>query len=58
MSVGGANYLLESSAVNHLHTLKVSGNRLNAGTIEQLSKLKCRVIAESQFSDRYYSVWE
>ncbi|BAY74521.1 leucine rich repeat variant [Nostoc linckia NIES-25] len=58
ISSGGAIALLKSSAVNRLHTLNVSGNRLHKNTIEQLSNLKCRVIADSQFSDRYYSVWE
>ncbi|PHM09509.1 hypothetical protein [Nostoc sp. 'Peltigera malacea cyanobiont' DB3992] len=56
ISNGGA--LLNSPAINRLHTLDVSGNRLHKNTIEQLSSLKCRVIADSQFSDRYYSVWE
>ncbi|MCF4969736.1 hypothetical protein [Nostoc sp. CMAA1605] len=50
--------LLNSPAVDRLHTLDVSGNRLHKDIIEQLSELKCRVIADSQFSDRYYSVWE
>ncbi|WP_158680381.1 hypothetical protein [Nostoc sp. 'Lobaria pulmonaria (5183) cyanobiont'] len=58
ISSGGAMALLKSSTVNRLHTLNVSGNRLHKNTIEQLSTLKCRVIADSQFSDRYYSVWE
>lgn len=55
MSAGGADYLLKSSAVNRLHTLNVSGNRLNTSTIERLEKLNCRVINQSY---RYYSVWE
>ena len=58
MGSGGVIALLESPEINNLHTLNVSGNRLNQSTIEQLSKLDCRVIAESQFSDRYYTVWE
>ncbi|MBN3898236.1 MAG: hypothetical protein HWQ41_24070 [Nostoc sp. NOS(2021)] len=56
ISNGGA--LLNSPAINRLHTLDVSGNRLHTNIIERLSELKCRVIADSQFSDRYYSVWE
>ncbi|BAY24140.1 leucine rich repeat variant [Calothrix sp. NIES-2100] len=58
ISSGGAMTLLNSPAVNRLHTLDVSANRLHNNTIEQLSSLKCRVITDSQFSDRYYSVWE
>ncbi|WP_375510736.1 hypothetical protein [uncultured Nostoc sp.] len=58
ISSGGAMALLKSPTVNRLHTLNVSGNRLHKNTIEQLSELKCRVIADSQFSDRYYSLWE
>ncbi len=58
MGSGGLIALLESPEINNLHSLNVSGNRLNQSTIEQLSKLDCRVIAESQFSDRYYTVWE
>ncbi|WP_375507072.1 hypothetical protein [uncultured Nostoc sp.] len=57
-NISNAGVLLNSPAINRLHTLDVSGNRLHKNTIEQLSTLKCRVIADSQFSDRYYSVWE
>ncbi len=57
-NISNGDVLLKSPAVNRLHTLNVSGNRLHKNTIEQLSNLKCRVIADSQFSDRYYSVWE
>jgi len=57
-NLSNGDVLLKSPAVNRLHTLDVSGNRLDKNTIEQLSELKCRVIADSQFSDRYYSVWE
>ncbi|WP_427162450.1 hypothetical protein ACQFX9_13390 [Aliinostoc sp. HNIBRCY26] len=58
-NLSNGDVLLNSPAVNHLHTLNVSGNRLHKNTIEQLSDdLQCRVIADSQFSDRYYSVWE
>ncbi|OUL21498.1 hypothetical protein BV372_31655 [Nostoc sp. T09] len=57
-NISNGDVLLKSPAINHLHTLNISGNRLHKDTIEQLSELKCRVIADSQFSDRYYSVWE
>ncbi|MEH2441518.1 HEAT repeat domain-containing protein [Nostoc sp.] len=57
-NISNGGVLLNSPAINRLHTLDVSGNRLHKNTIEQLSTLKCRVIADSQFSDRYYSVWE
>ncbi len=54
----GAITLLKTPAVNRLHTLDVSGNRINPGMLEQLSQLKCRVRKDSQFNDRYYSIWE
>lgn len=54
----GAIALLKTPAVNRLHTLDVSGNRINPGMLEQLSQLKCLVRKDSQFNDRYYSVWE
>ncbi|ALF54106.1 hypothetical protein ACX27_16675 [Nostoc piscinale CENA21] len=57
-NLSNGDILLNSPAVNRLHTLNVSGNRLHKDIIEQLSELKCRLIADSQFSDRYYSVWE
>ncbi|MEH2201751.1 HEAT repeat domain-containing protein [Nostoc sp.] len=57
-NIGNGSAFLKSPAVNRLHTLDVSGNRLPKNIIEQLSELKCRVIADSQFNDRYYSVWE
>ncbi|MDZ7966156.1 MAG: hypothetical protein RM368_14430 [Nostoc sp. DedSLP03] len=57
-NISNGDVLLKSSAVNCLYTLNVSGNRLHKSAIEQLSNLKCRIIADSQFSDRYYSVWE
>ncbi|MEH2327418.1 MAG: hypothetical protein V7K32_28450 [Nostoc sp.] len=57
-NIGNGSALLNSPVINRLHTLNVSGNRLSKNIIEQLSKLKCRVIADSQFGDRYYSVWE
>ncbi|MEH1933794.1 MAG: hypothetical protein V7L14_08700 [Nostoc sp.] len=57
-NISNGSALLKSPAINHLHTLDVSGNRLHTNIIERLSELKCRVIADSQFSDRYYSVWE
>ncbi|RUT02246.1 hypothetical protein DSM106972_063210 [Dulcicalothrix desertica PCC 7102] len=54
----GAIALLKTPSVNRLHTLDVSGNRINPGMLEQLSQLKCRVLTGSQFNDRYYSIWE
>ncbi|MEH1940443.1 MAG: hypothetical protein V7L01_09535 [Nostoc sp.] len=57
-NIGNGNALLKSPIINRLHTLNISRNRLPKNIIEQFSELKCRVIADSQFSDRYYSVWE
>ncbi|MBN3922324.1 hypothetical protein [Nostoc sp. NMS4] len=57
-NIGNGSALLKSPIINYLHTLNISGNRLPKNIIEQFSELKCRVIADSQFSDRYYSVWE
>ncbi len=58
MGSGGAMTILESPAINNLHTLNLCGNRLQTKMIQQLSQLDCLVITASQFSDRYYSVWE
>ncbi len=52
----GANALIQFPAINHLHTLDISGNSLNAQMLEKLSQLKCRV--RSHINYRYYSVWE
>ncbi|MEH2264457.1 hypothetical protein [Nostoc sp.] len=57
-NIGNGSALLKSPTINRLHTLNLSGNRLPKNIIEQFSELKCRVIADSQFGDRYYSVWE
>lgn len=57
-NIGNGGALLKSPIINRLHTLNISGNRLPKNIIEQFSEFKCRVIADSQFSDRYYSVWE
>ena len=58
MGSGGAMTILESPAINKLHTLNLCGNRLQTKMIQKLSQLDCLVITASQFSDRYYSVWE
>jgi len=58
MGSGGAMTILDSLQVNNLHTLNLSGNRLQTKMIQKLSELNYRVITDSQFSDRYYSVWE
>ena len=58
MGSAGAMILLDYSAINNLHTLNLSGNRLQTKMIQRLSQLNCQVITHSQFSDRYYSVWE
>lgn len=58
LSNSGVIALVKCPAVNRLHTLNVSENRLKPNMIEQLSQLNCQVIAESQFHNRYYSVWE
>ncbi|MDJ0733179.1 MAG: hypothetical protein QNJ47_03685 [Nostocaceae cyanobacterium] len=51
--------LRELSPLNRLHTLNLSENSLRTSMIEQLSKLKCRLIAESQGNYyRYDSLWE
>ena len=57
----GANVLLNCSAINNLHTLNVSRNLLSTSMIQQLSQLKCRVIAEPQTNDaewRYHAITE
>jgi len=41
----GAEALLNCQAINRLHTLNVSLNRLSPNMIQQLSQLNCRVIA-------------
>lgn len=61
LSNAGVLTLLDCPAVNNLHTLNVSENQLQPNMIEKISQLKCQVIADSQFHDRYYryySVWE
>lgn len=58
LSNAGVLALLDCPAVNNLHTLNVSENRLKPNMLDKLSQLKCQVIADSQFHDRYYSVWE
>ncbi|MGB3640203.1 MAG: hypothetical protein WBA39_21895 [Rivularia sp. (in: cyanobacteria)] len=58
MGSGGAMTILDSPTINNLHTLNLCGNRLQTKMIQQLSQLDCLVITASQFSDRYYSVWE
>ena len=40
--------LSESSVLNRLHTLNISHNRLSRTMVDELSKLKCRVIADDQ----------
>lgn len=56
----GANFLLNCSATNNLHTLDVSNNLLPVSMIQQLSQLKCQVIAEPQIEDaedyRYFAI--
>ena len=58
LSNAGVITLLNCPAVNNLHTLNVSENRLEPDMIEQLSQLKCQVIADSQFRDRYNPTYE
>lgn len=58
LNYAGARALLECSAVNRLHTLKVSKNQLHERMIQRLIGLNCQVITDSRFHDRYYSVWE
>ncbi|MGB3640873.1 MAG: hypothetical protein WBA39_25355 [Rivularia sp. (in: cyanobacteria)] len=43
----------ESSTLNPLNTLKISHNRLRSSMVDELSKLKCRVIANEQ---DYYDI--
>lgn len=45
--------LSESSILNRLHTLNLSHNRLSPNMVNELSKLKCRVIADGQ---NYYDI--
>ena len=54
----GAMALLDSPAINRLHTLNVSENLIPQNMVEKLSQLNCQLIAGGQFRDRYYSVWE
>ncbi len=44
----GAEFLLNCPKINQLHTLDVSMNYLSSNMVEELSNLKCRVIAEPQ----------
>lgn len=50
----GANILLNCPAINNLHTLDISRNLLSTSMTQQLSQLKCRVIAEPQTNDTEY----
>lgn len=57
----GAEILLNCPAIERLHTLNVARNLLPLGIVEQLSQLKCRVVAEPQAQsseDRYYTLSE
>ena len=45
----GAKSLLNCSAINNLYLLNVSNNFLSPEMVKRLSKLKCKVIADSQF---------
>lgn len=58
LSNAGVLALLNCPAVNNLHTLNVSENRLTPNMIEQLSQLRCQVIVDSQFHDRYIPTHE
>ena len=49
----GANYLLKCSLVNNLRIINVSRNYLSPEMVQKLSKLKCKVIANSQKHHRY-----
>jgi hypothetical protein len=49
----GAETLLNCPAIARLHTLNVSNNRLSEYMIEELSELKCRVIADAQENSEY-----
>ncbi|MBD1920741.1 HEAT repeat domain-containing protein [Microcoleus sp. FACHB-831] len=59
----GAKTLLNCPATAYLHTLNVSNNRLCEYMVEELSELKCWVIADAQDDsgyggDRYYALNE
>ena len=43
----------ESSTLNRLHILNISHNGLRSSIVDELSKLKCRVIANNQY---YYDI--
>ncbi|MEL7246401.1 MAG: hypothetical protein AAGM40_29335, partial [Cyanobacteria bacterium J06573_2] len=45
--------LSESSILNRLHTLNVSHNGLRSRMVDELSKLKCRIIGHSQDLEFY-----
>ncbi|BAZ13929.1 CRISPR-associated protein Cas2 [Calothrix sp. NIES-4071] len=44
----GAEILLKCPAINQLHTLNVSINKLSARMVQKLSELNCRVITQPQ----------
>ncbi|MEM7714275.1 MAG: hypothetical protein AAF349_11995 [Cyanobacteria bacterium P01_A01_bin.68] len=62
MTNKGAEYLLNCSAVNQLHTLDISMNILSSNIVDKFSKFKCQVYTHSQDEDetgmRYWSLSE
>jgi hypothetical protein len=60
----GVEFLLNSSAVDKLHTLNISHNCISSAMIEKISQLNCQVIAEPQgdiepyFGYRYCAIYE
>lgn len=56
----GAEILINSSIINHLHTLNVSGNYLSERMTRRLSKLNCQVIVQPQYGSgyRYFALYE
>lgn len=60
----GVEFLLNSPAVDKLHTLNISNNCISSAMIEKISQLNCQVIVEPQgdiepyFGYRYCALYE
>lgn len=60
----GVEFLLNSPAVDKLHTLNISNNCISSAMIEKISELNCQVITEPQgdiepyFGYRYCAIYE
>lgn len=56
----GAEILINSPIINHLHTLNIAKNFLSEEMTQRFLKLNCQVIAQPQSDprDRYYALYE